>query len=148
MGIAERRVRREVRGTGPHQLGVVGAEGDDLVTVQLGEREPAVAARLIGRDDRQRVEVRTAGAGVIAHDERFGVLQPDGPGITEGEREAHPRRAEVAPELEHHDAPGIIERVGCQPVARERVGVPRQMTHGSADQNVSWPAAKPASGRT
>ena len=44
-GVAERRVRREERPTGPHEIGVVRAERDDLVDAELREPVPPVAAR-------------------------------------------------------------------------------------------------------
>ena len=45
LGVAEGRVRREIRRRLGHQVGVVRAERDHLVRPQFGERVPAVAGR-------------------------------------------------------------------------------------------------------
>src|SRR4051794_31564721 len=67
LGIAERGVWGEVGLPGPHQIGVVGAEGDHLVDRELGKRVPGVLRTTLGRQHSQRVEGAAAGdvAGVV-----------------------------------------------------------------------------------
>ena len=73
------------------QIGVIGAEGDDLAGSQIGEGVPAVLSSVTGAEHRQCLEV-DAGAGVVRDRDGPHVFGRHGPGVTEAEREVHPRR--------------------------------------------------------
>ena len=96
---------REPRFAPGDEVGVVGAERDRLVELQLGKRIPPIRRRLCGAEHGQCLEV-DAGTGVVGDRDGTGVGRCHRAGVAEREREVHLRRAGVAPELEDDEPRG------------------------------------------